>query len=234
MPDRLEEYPRSAYAACRVAFLLQPRMTAVDSQHMSASAHDRILELASQRGVLRARDVARHGLPTVTLTRLVRAGALERVARGLYALPSAPASEHTSLAEVVSLAPKAVVCLLSALAFHQIGTANPHRVWIALPHATKPPTSAPVDLEVVRMRPKALEAGVIRPTIDGVPIPVFNVPKTVADLFRYRNRVGLDVAIEALKEYWYGPFRDPAALHRYARIGRVEKLMRPYLQAIAA
>ena len=84
------------------------------------------------------------------------------------------------------------------------------------------------------MRPKALEAGVLRPTIDGVPVPVFNVPKTIADLFRYRNRVGLDVAIEALKEYWHGPFRDPAALQRYARIDRVEKVMRPYLHAIAA
>ena len=194
----------------------------------------RLLDLVDRLGLVRARDVANAGIPTVYLTRLVRAGALERVARGLYARASSPVGEHVSLAEVAKLVPRGVVCLLSALAFHGLGTQNPLRVWLALPHKAKPPTSAPVGLEVVRMHPEALAAGVVRHDVDGTPVPVFDPSKTIADLFKFRSRVGLDVALEALRAYVGSTHRDLEALRRYARIDGVERVMQPYLEAVVA
>lgn len=113
----------------------------------------RLLGLIDRHGRLRARDAARASIPTVYLTRLVHAGVLERVARGLYARSSSPVSEYVSLAEVAKLAPKGVICLLSALACHELGTQNPHRVWLALPHEATPPSTVPVRFAVVRMHP---------------------------------------------------------------------------------
>lgn len=197
-------------------------------------ATDRLLELLDHQGLVRARDVERAGIPTVYLTRLVRAGVLERVARGLYAKTSGLVSQHASLAEVSTLAPRGVICLLSALAFHGLGTQNPHRVWLALPHKAKPPSSIPVGLAVVRMHPRALEAGVVTHDIDGTPVPIFEPSKTIADVFRFRNRVGLDVALEALRAYWASDQRDLEALRRYARIDGVENVLQPYLEAVAA
>jgi predicted transcriptional regulator of viral defense system len=194
---------------------------------------DRVLDLIDHHGLVRARDVQRAGIPTVVLTRLVRAGILDRVARGLYTRASAPVSEHVSLAEVAKLAPKGVICLLSALAFHGLGTQNPHRVWLALPHKTTPPSTTPVRLAVVRMHPHALEAGAVTHRIDGTPVPIFDPSKTIADLFRFRTRVGLDVALEALKAYWTSNARNPEALRHYARIDGVEKVLQPYLEALA-
>jgi predicted transcriptional regulator of viral defense system len=194
----------------------------------------RVVALIDHHGLVRARDVQRAGIPTVYLTRLVRAGILDRVARGLYARASSPPSEHVSLAEVAKLAPKGVICLLSALAFHGLGTQNPHRVWLALPHKSTPPSTVPARLAVVRMHPRALEAGVETHRIDGTPVPIFDPSKTIADLFRFRTRVGLDVALEALKAYWASDHRNLEALRGYARIDAVENVLQPYLEAVAA
>lgn len=193
----------------------------------------RLLDLIDRHGRLRARDAVRAGIPTVYLTRLVRTGILERVARGLYARASAPVSEHVSLAEIAKLAPKGVICLLSALAFHELGSQNPHRVWLALPHKATPPSTVPVRLAVVRMHPRALEAGVVTHPIDGTPVPIFDPSKTIADLFKFRTRVGLDVALEALRAYWASDHRNLEALRRYARIDAVERVLQPYLEAVA-
>jgi len=194
----------------------------------------RLLELVDRLGLVRARDVAAAGIPTVYLTRLVRAGALERVARGLYARASSLVGEHVSLAEVAKLAPRGVVCLLSALGFHGLGTQNPRRVWLALPHKAKPPTSAPVGLVVVRMHLRALAAGVVVHDVDGTSVPVFDPSKTIADLFKFRSRVGLDVALVALRAYAGSAHRDLETLRRYARIDGVERVLQPYLEATAA
>jgi predicted transcriptional regulator of viral defense system len=199
-----------------------------------ASPADHVLDLIDRHGLVRARDVKAAGIPTVYLTRLVREGAIERVARGLYARASAPVSEHVSLAEATKLAPRGVICLASALSFHGLGTQNPHRVWLALPHKAKPPTSSPVQLAVVRMHPRALAAGVVTHRIDGVRVPIFDPSKTIADLFKFRFRVGLDVALEALRAYWVSAYRDQEALRRYAHINGVEKVLQPYLEAVVA
>ena len=198
------------------------------------AARARVLDLVDRLGLVRARDVARAGIPTVYLTRLVRAGVLERIARGLYARASSPVGEHVSLAEVAKLAPRGVICLLSALAFHGIGTQSPRRVWLALPHKAKPPTSTSVGLAVVWMHPRALAAGVVVHDVDGTAVPVFDPSKTIADLFKFRSRVGLDVALEALRAYAGGAHRDLEALRHYARIDGVERVLQPYLEATAA
>lgn len=139
-------------------------------------------------------------LPRVTLTRLVRKGQLERVGRGLYALPDAQISEHTSLAQINRKCPHGIICLLSALRVHDLTTQSPHEVWLAISSKARPPKIAHPPLRIVRFSGQALSEGIDKHEFDGVQVPVTNIPKTVADCFKYRNRVGLDVALEALQE----------------------------------
>ena len=201
----------------------------------TASTHEQqVLRLARKRTLLRARDVTQHGLPTIALTRLVQAGKLERVARGLYGLPGAAISEHRSLAEVSARVPKGVVCLLSALRVHEIATQAPHEVWIAIPpHMVSPRLDQPAT-RVVRMSEAALADGIDRLKIDGVDVPVFNAARTVVDCFRFRNKIGLDVALEALRDGWTQRKFTLDDLWRHATRGRVANVMRPYIEAITA
>lgn len=201
----------------------------------SSSTHEQqVLRLARARRLLRAREVTQQGLPTIALTRLVQAGKLERVARGLYGIPGARISEHRSLAEVSARVPRGVVCLLSALRVHEIGTQAPHEVWIAIPpHMVSPRLDQPA-VRVVRMSDAALADGVVRMKIDGVDVPVFNAARTVVDCFRFRNKIGLDVALEALRDGWSRRKFRLDDLWRYATLGRVANVMRPYIEAITA
>ena len=191
-----------------------------------ATQEQQVLRLARTRTLLRARDLTQQGLPTIALTRLVQAGKLERVARGLYGLPGAEISEHRSLAEVSARVPKGVVCLLSALRVHEIGTQAPHEVWIAIPpHMVSPRLDQPA-IRVVRMSEAALT--------DGVAVPVFNAARTVVDCFRFRNKIGVDVALEALRDGWTQRRFTLDDLWRHATRGRVANVMRPYIEAITA
>ena len=200
----------------------------------STTLEQQVLRLARARKLLRARDVSQQGLPTIVLTRLVQTGKLERLARGLYGIPGARISEHRSLAEVSARVPKGVVCLLSALRVHEIGTQAPHEVWIAIPpHMVSPRLDQPA-IRVVRMSDAALADGVVRMKIDGVSVPVFNAARTVVDCFRFRNKIGLDVALEALRDGWSRRKFTLDDLWRYATRGRVANVMRPYIEAITA
>ena len=200
----------------------------------TATQEQQVLRLARARALLRAREVTEHGLPTIALTRLVQAGKLERVARGLYGLPGAKTSEHRSLAEVSARVPKGVVCLLSALRVHEIGTQAPFEVWIAIPqHMVTPRLDQPA-IRVVRMSDGALADGVERLRIDGVDVPVFNAARTVVDCFRFRNKIGLDVALEALRDGWRQRKFTMDDLWLHATRGRVANVMRPYIEAITA
>jgi len=200
----------------------------------AATQEQQVLRLARARKLLRARDVTQHGLPTIALTRLVQAGKLERVARGLYGVPGAKTSEHRSLAEVSARVPKGVVCLLSALRVHEIGTQAPFEVWIAIPqHMVTPRLDQPA-IRVVRMSDEALAEGIERRTIDGVKVPVFNAARTVVDCFRFRNKIGLDVALEALRDGWRQRKFTLDELWQHAMRGRVANVMRPYIEAITA
>ena len=195
-----------------------------------------ILALARTRGLLRPLDLAVHGLPRVSLTRLVRQGRLARVGRGLYALPDREVSEHAALAEVARMYPRAVVCLLSALRFHDITTQAPFEVWLAIPNKASPPRLDYPSLRIARFSEAGLAEGVEEYLIDGVPVRITGVARTVADCFKYRNKIGLDVALEALKDTLgkAGQTRRATVddLWRYARLGRVANVMRPYLEAL--
>lgn len=193
-----------------------------------------VLALAERQPLLRARDLTAQALPTVVLSRLVAAGKLERVARGVYSLPGRALSEHRSLAEVALRAPRGVVCLLSALRVHGIGTQAPFEVWLAIPPHTPTPRLDQPSLRVVRMSGPALTEGVEPIDIDGVRVPVFNANKTVADCFKYRNKIGMDVALEALRDGWAQRKLTMDALWHYAAVNRVANVMRPYLESVTA
>ena len=192
-----------------------------------------VLKRARARGLLHTRDIVALGVPSVVLTRLVRTGQLERTGRGVYSLPDTSISAQRSLAEVALRVPRGVVCLLSALRVHEIGTQAPFEVWLALPPGVAPRITSPA-LRVMRMSGGAMTQGVERIKVDGIQVPVFNAAKTVADCFKFRNKIGLDVAMEALREAWHGKKVTMDDLWRYATIDRVGRFMRPYMEALVA
>lgn len=194
----------------------------------------RAMRIAVKKGVFSAADAARSGIHSQVLTRMVAQGRLERVARGRYRIADAPLTEHHNLALVAGAFPAGVVCLLSALSFHDIGTQIPSQVWIALDRRARKPALEWPPMRVVRFGGEALTEGVETHRIEAVAVKVYSVAKTVADLFKYRNKLGLDVALEALKEAWRSGHLDVDELMRFARICRVERVMRPYLESITA
>jgi predicted transcriptional regulator of viral defense system len=191
-----------------------------------------VLDLVRRIGVVRPRDLDAHGIPRIYLTRLVRRGLLERVGRGLYTLPDAEVSEHRTLAEAARQVPHGVVCLLSALRFHELTTQNPFEVWMAVHHKAWSPRSDGPPLRIVRMSGSAFDSGVEFHQIEGVTVRVYGAAKTVADCFKFRSKVGLDVALEALRDYRRAYPAGMDDLWRYAKICRVSSLIRPYLEAL--
>ena len=184
-------------------------------------------------GALRARDVRASGLSSPELARLVEAGQLEHVGRGLYVPAKAKITEHHSLVEAAARVPHGVVCLLSALRFHGIGTQNPHEVWLAIDvKAWKPVADSP-PLRIVRFSGIALTHGAEVHKLEGVDVRITSREKTVADCFKYRNKIGLDVALEGLREYLRSRKRSIDHLNKAAEACRVARVMRPYLEALA-
>lgn len=182
--------------------------------------------------MLRPRDLDAAGIPRVYLTRLTGSGRLTRLARGLYALPEKNFGERQALIEVARRSPKAVVCLLSALRFHDLTTQAPFEVWVAIPNKARAPKLGYPVLRIVRYSGPALTEGVEAHTMDGVTIRVYGIAKTVADCFKHRNKIGLDVALEALREAWRAKRVKMDDLWRYARICRVANVVRPYLETL--
>ena len=194
---------------------------------------ERILKLVEEMGVLRARDLNPHGIPRTHLSRLCAAGKLQRIARGLYVLPDSEITEHHSLAEACKRVPKGVVCLLSALQYHELTTQGPFEVWLAIGEKAWRPRVEFPPLRIVRFSQPTLEAGIKEHEIEGVAVRVYIPAKTVADCFKYRNKIGLDVAIEALRECLRSRRCTMDDLWRYAKICRVQNVMRPYLESLA-
>lgn len=193
----------------------------------------RILEIVEQAGVLRPRDLDTYGIPRIYLSRLCERGLLDRVGRGLYVLPDADVSEHHTLAEAGKRVPHGVVCLLSALRFHGLTTQSPSEVWLAIANkAWRPQVDYP-PLRFVRFSERTLEAGVEEHYIEGVLVRIYNPAKTVADCFKYRNKIGLDVALEALRDCRRQRRCTNDELWHYAKICRVANVMRPYMEATA-
>ena len=212
---------------------------------MAPSKTTALLRLA-RAGPLRARDLEAAGIPRTYLRRLSDRGLLEQVDRGLYRLPDAAVSELHSIAQVAKRVPHAIIALLSALQVHGLTSEAPHAVWILIDRRARIPKLGHPRLEVLRASGAAREHGVQTRTIEGVPVRLTSPAKTVADCFRYRRHVGLEVALAALREYLRRPAgprsgrpaasRDGGridALVQAAKADRIYSVLRPYLEALA-
>jgi len=191
-----------------------------------------LFDLVRKQGVVRSDDLRSRGIPREYLSRLHREGVLERASRGVYYLPDTDLTEHHSLAEASKIAPRGIVCLLSALRFHGLTTQSPFEVWVALDRKAHRPVGSGVSLHIVRFSGRALTSGVEDHLIEGVPVKIYSPAKTVADCFKYRNKIGLDVALEALRDYWKSRHPDADELWKYAKVCRVANVMRPYMEAL--
>jgi len=190
-----------------------------------------VLNLAHQKGWLRASDLDQINVSRVVLSRLAEQGLLEKVSRGIYRLPGQADSSPDSLLTVATRVPQAVFCLLTALQFHELTTQLPRQVWIAMPQGSHVPKLDYPPLKLVQYSGAALTEGITEVKFGQASIRVYDVAKTIADCFKHRNKIGIDVAVEALKEARRKKMIDMNALWHYAKIGRVANLMRPYLEA---
>lgn len=199
---------------------------------MNRTIEQRIAEMAAKKGLLRPKDLAARNLPREYLSRMAAAGTLQKVGRGLYGLPHADFSAFHSLAEVGTAVPRGVVCLLSALRFHDLTTQLPPDVWMAVSGPVWRPTKTPFPVRYVHMTGDSFLKGVESHAVDKVKIRVFSAAKTVADCFKYRNKIGLDVALEALRDYLKKHRGGSDELWRFAKVCRVTRIIRPYLDAM--
>ena len=195
------------------------------------TASERILGLAAHQPLVRPRDVEALGIARESLLRLYRKGLLVRHARGVYALPQTPVTEHHSLAIAAKRVARGVICLLSALRFHGLTTQYPHEVWIAIDFKARKPSVESPALRVVRFSGRALVEGVEESEIEGVRVRVYSAAKTVADCFKYCHKIGIDVAIEALRDSVRTRKATIDEIHRYAKVCRVANVMRPYFES---
>ncbi len=196
-------------------------------------ARQAIRRLARQKGLVRLRDATARGIHPEYLRRLASKGELARVGRGVYALPNAEITEHHSLAEVSVRVPQGVICLLTALRFHGLGTQNPKKVWLAINRKAALPRLKYPPLRIVRFSKPALTQGIEKRRLEGVLVRLTTPPRTVVDCFKYRNKIGLDVALEALRAYRRRKDFKLDELWKYATLQRVARVMKPYLEAIA-
>jgi len=183
-------------------------------------------------GVLRTRDILHLGIHPRTLYRMRETGDLEQLTRGLYRLSGLPKLSNPDLVSVSLKIPQAVICLISALALHELTTQVPHQVYIALPRGAEPPRISFPPLRVFWFTESAFREGIEVRKIDGIAVRVYSAEKTIADYFKYRNKIGLDVPLEAVKLYRRRRKTRADDLLRYAAICRVEKIIRPYLDAL--
>lgn len=197
-----------------------------------AATEKNILDAFAGSPVLRSKDLVEEGYSRTLLTRAVKAGTIKRIARGIYSLTEFRQSEHGNLALVARKSPKAVVCLLSALRFHELTTQAPFEVWIAIGNKDHPPRLTYPKLRIFRFGATSLAQGVEVHEIDGARVRITSIEKTIADCFKFRNKVGVAVAVEALRDAYSSKRLDQNELWKYAHIDRVTKVMLPYLEAI--
>lgn len=181
----------------------------------------------------RSRDLERAGISRSELRRLAEAGLVERIGRGLYKLPGAVLTEKHSLAQASRLVPRGVVCLLSALRFHELTTQNPPEVWMAIAAKAWRPKPSSLRIRLVHMTEPLLEEGVETHDIGGVETRVTSAARTVVDCFKFRNRIGVDVAVEALRDFTRRHRGGAQDLSKFAKLCRVTRVMQPYLDSIA-
>ena len=200
---------------------------------MASNAEREALQIIRRLGVVRPADLEAHGIPRRRMYDLVRKGKVERHARGIYAASNHPHTAEHALVQVAKRVPSGVICLLTALRFHELTTQAPAEVWIALPEKARKPRLDYPRLRVTRFSGPALAEGIETHRIEGVAVRLYSAAKTVADCFKYRNKVGIDVAVEALRDFSRRHRGGATELARFARICRVTRVMQPYLDAIA-
>lgn len=205
---------------------------------MNKSKAEQLRQKVRHTGILHARDLKAQGIPREYLWQLQQRGLLERAGRGIYRRPDGEMTENHSLVEAAQRMPRGVICLLSALRFHDLTTQSPFEVWVAIDRKAHRPHSSSDDqmtpLNIVRFSGEALTKGVEEHTIEGVTLKIYGPAKTVADCFKYRNKIGIDVAMEALRDCWQKRRASADELWRYAKICRVANVMRPYMEVITA
>ena len=199
---------------------------------MPKTRKDVVLELVRKKGVVRPKDLVKRGIAKVYLYRLCKDGKLESKEKGLYTLPNVDFGKNQTLVEVCSKVEKGVICLNTALSYHEITTQTSPEIWIANGTKDHPPQLKNIRLRIVRFSGEALNFGIEIHTIKGAPIRVYSIAKTVADCFKYRNKVGIDVAIEALREAWQQKKCTMDELWKYAKICRVSRVMKPYMEML--
>lgn len=199
---------------------------------MSSSTIDKIHRLAKKKGILRPRDLDLYGIPRRWMSRLHERGQLVRIGRGLYTLSDAVPSSNRSLAEVSKRIPSGVICLLSALQYHELTTQVPHQVWIAINSRARSPRVDDLPARIVRFSGDSFSMGIDIFEIEGVTARIYNPAKTVADCFKFRNKIGLDVAIEALKDCLRKRKATVDQLWTYARVCRVSNVIKPYMESL--
>jgi len=200
---------------------------------MAASPKNPVLRIIRQMGLVRPVDLETRGIPRAQLYSLVRKGLVARQARGIYVASQHPFTTEHTLAQVAKRVPAGAFCLLTALRFHGLTTQSPADVWIALPEKARKPRLDYPRLRVARFSGPALSEGIETHRLEGVDVRIYSAAKTVADCFKYRNKVGIDVAVEALRDFSRRHRGGATELARFARICRVTRVMQPYLDAIA-
>jgi predicted transcriptional regulator of viral defense system len=203
-------------------------------EQLQTTQRDLAVSLIERHGIMRLSDLKGRGINPATLARLVEEGVLHRPSRGLYELASADIEISHSLAEVAKRVPKAVICLASALQFHEITLQLPRSVWIAIGSKDRKPALDYPPIRVVRFGKTALTLGIETQTIDSVPVRIFDPAKSIVDCFRFRSAVGLDVALEALRMGWRSRKAKPDDIARYAQTLRIWSVVRPYLESVVA
>lgn len=205
---------------------------------MNKSKAEQLRQKVQHTGILHARDLKAQGIPREYLWQLQQKGLLERAGRGIYRQPNWEVTENHSLVEAAQRVPRGVICLLSALRFHGLTTQTPFEVWVAIDHKAHRPKGSSDEhltpLNIVRFSGQALREGIEEYTIEGVTVKIYGAAKTVADCFKYRNKIGVDVAVGALHDCWQKRRASADELWRYAKICRVANVIRPYIEAITS
>lgn len=183
-------------------------------------------------GILRASTAIELGVPKHVLYEMVRSGELVREAQGIYRLSESQPLGNPDLVQISLRVPRAVVCLISALYFHELTTQIPHQVYFALPRDVKTPKIEYPPIRVFHFSQEPYQAGIVEHEVDGVKVKIYDCEKTIADCFKFREKIGMDVTLEALKDYIKQPKMNVSLLLKYARVNRVEKIMRPYIEAM--
>lgn len=194
---------------------------------------DKILNLLKEKGVLRPRDLDPLGISRIYLNKLFSEGVLDRPGRGLYTLPNGSPNEHQTIIEASKLVPHGTICLLTALRFHDLTTQSPFEIWMAIDVKARRPKIEFPAMRFVRFSGKALTYGVQQRPINGASVPVYSPAKTVVDCFKFRNKIGIDVAIEALRDCRQQRAATNDEIWQAAKVCRMTNVMRPYLDSVS-